>query len=126
MTTENGSAGIIKLLAAGYVATGFAMVVILAVLRNDSSLVTTDAWVHGIIVAAVSLLTLSFAVRAARGNAKAFLRLRIAAALMGVASIVIIAIPGTFPAWMKWMQALCGLLAFGILFAARRKPGLSK
>jgi hypothetical protein len=49
------------------------------------NLVTPQAWVRGIIVAATSILTFVFANRAARGNQRALLRLRIVVAVILVA-----------------------------------------
>jgi membrane associated rhomboid family serine protease len=72
-------------------------------------LVTPPAQVRSVIVAATSLLTVTFARRAARGNVRALLRLRI------VVTIILIAIAAVLfflplPAWMVVEQAACGLL----------------
>jgi archaellum biogenesis protein FlaJ (TadC family) len=66
-------------------------------------------------VVASALLTFSFTVRAARGSRRAFLRLRLISAIMVVAIVVIIALPGTFPVWMKIEQGGCGLLLLGVV-----------
>ena len=60
------------------------------------SLMTRPLGDLGVIVAASALLTFAFAVRTARGSRRAYLRLRIASAIMLAAIVVIIAIPGSF------------------------------
>jgi hypothetical protein len=54
-------------------------------------------------------------VRTARGSRRAYLRLRIASAIMLAAIVVIIAIPGSFPLWMKIEQGACGLIPLGVV-----------
>ena len=56
-----------------------------------------------------------FTVRASLGSARSFLRLRIVSAVMLIAIAVIIALPGTFPLWMKLEQAVCGLLLISVV-----------
>ena len=111
----------IKLLVGAYLAISLAAMVVLVVLHGNSKVATEDAWVHGIIVAATALLMASFAVRTTRGSRNGYLRLRIASAVMLVAIVVIIAIPGSFPAWMKLEQGVCGLLLLGVVLLANGK-----
>jgi hypothetical protein len=82
----------------------------IALLRNDRSAVTPAVWVRGAIVVASALLMTNFARRTARGHARSYLRLRLVSAIMVVAIAVIIALPGTFPLWMKVEQGVCGVL----------------
>jgi hypothetical protein len=71
--------------------------------------VNPEAWVRGIIVAATSILTFVFANRAAKGQARALLRLRIVVAVILVAIVgVLFFVP--LPAWMIVEQAVCGVL----------------
>ena len=58
---------------------------------------------------------LSFVVRAERGSRRAHLRLRLVSAIMLVAIAVILAIPGSFPLWLKCEQAVCGVLLLGVV-----------
>jgi hypothetical protein len=103
-------------------------------LRGDPAVVNTAVWIRGTIVVASAILTLSFLIRAARGSRRAYLRLRIVSAVMVVAIAVIVAVPGTFPLWMKIEQGACGLLLLGVVllvngkqlrssFAGRSLPG---
>jgi hypothetical protein len=79
-------------------------------LRDNPAIVNTAVWIRGTIVVASSALMFLFARRASSGAARAFLRVRLISAIMLVAIVVIIALPGTFPLWMKLEQAVCGLL----------------
>jgi hypothetical protein len=97
-------------LVRGYAAVSILTLVAMIVFRHHTTVVTPAAWVRGTIVAASSLLTLFFAVRAARGDRRMLLRLRIVTLIMLIAIVVIIALPGTFPLWLKVEQGFCGVL----------------
>lgn len=105
----------VRLLVGSYVTLSLATLVAAFLMRHDADKVTSAVWVRGTIVAATSLLMLSFVARAARGQNRAYLRLRIVSAVMLTAIVVIIAIPGGFPAWMKVEQGVCGLLLLGVV-----------
>ncbi|BCY05753.1 hypothetical protein [Actinoplanes sp. L3-i22] len=110
-------------LISGYTALSLATLGVMIALRNHPTLVTDAVWVRGTIVAAASALTLFFAVRAARGDRKMRLRLRIVTAIMLVAIVVIVALPGMFPLWFKLEQSLCGLLLLpAVAYLNRRRP----
>lgn len=73
------------------------------------TLVTPQAWVRSIIVAATSILPFVFARRAARGNPRALLRLRIVVAVILIAiAAVLLFLP--LPLWMFIEQVACGAL----------------
>ncbi len=105
----------IKLLVGSYVAVSLLTMVAVVLLRDHKSIVTPAVWTRGTIVAATSVLMLSFADRAARGSSRGYLRLRIASAIMVVAIVIIILIPGAFPLWMKVEQGVCGILLLGVV-----------
>ncbi|WP_399094691.1 hypothetical protein ACGH2B_26085 [Streptomyces sp. BBFR2] len=88
------------------------------VLRDDPAAVTDAVWVRVVIVAATSLLMASFAAGAARGDRRAYLRLRMASGVMLVAVAVVVALPGAFPGWLRWEQAGCGVLLAGVVALA--------
>jgi hypothetical protein len=124
-----------KLLVGGYLAISVLALVAIVLLRNNTAAVNDAVWTRGTIVVASALLTFVCAVRAARGSRRAYLRLRIISAVMLVAIAVIIALPGTFPLWMRIEQGVCGLVLIGVvvvvngqhlrsLFAARRASGI--
>lgn len=104
-----------KLLASGYLGLSVLTLVAIVLLRDDASIVTSAVWVRGTIVVVSSLLTFLFTARAAQGSRRAYLRLRLISAAMVVAIAVIIALPGTFPVWLKIEQGVCGLVLLGIV-----------
>lgn len=108
----------------GYVTISLLTLVAVIVFRHDATMVTTAVWIRGTIVAAASLLTLFFAGRAARGDRRMLLRLRIVTAIMLVAIVVIIALPGTFPLWLKLEQGICGLLLLAVVVLVNRRPAV--
>jgi hypothetical protein len=108
-------------LIGGYAAVSVLTLVAVIVFRHDAAMVTSAVWVRGSIVAGASLLSLFFAVRAARGDRRMLLRLRIVTAIMLVAIVVIISLPGTFPLWLKLEQAICGLLLLPVVVLINRR-----
>lgn len=109
-------------LTIAYLAVSVATVIILAALSFSAPRqATTDAWVRGVIVAVTAVLTVIFARRAAAGNDRALLRLRIIVPII-FAAVVLVLLFLPLPGWMVIEQALCGvlLLVLGILIFRRR------
>jgi O-antigen/teichoic acid export membrane protein len=104
-----------RLLLALYLGLSVATVLALVPLSHRAGMVNPAVWVRGTIVAASAALMIVFAARAARGSRRALLRLRIISAIVLVAIVVIVALPGTFPVWFKSEQATCGLLLAGVV-----------
>ena len=100
----------VKRLVAGYLGLGVLALVATVLLRHDSAEVNSAVWTRGIIVIATALLLLSFTIRASRGSRGAYRRLRIVSIVTPMAIAVIIALPGTFPLWMKIEQGVCGVV----------------
>jgi hypothetical protein len=129
MTTQNRSAASpaaldathgrrfsrVKGLVGTYLGLSAATIVAVVLLRDNTAMVNSAVWIRSTIVLASALLTLSFVVRAARGSRRAFLRLRIVSTVMVIAIATIIALPGTFPTWLKIEQGCCGLLLLGVV-----------
>jgi hypothetical protein len=92
------------------------------VFRDDDTIVNDAAWIRGSIVAATSVLLLVFTLRASGGARRAYLRVRIVSPVLLAAVVVIVALPGTFPGWMRIEQAVCGalLIATVVLVNTRR------
>lgn len=120
----------VKLLVGGYLGISVLAVVAIGLLRHHSAEVNSAVWTHGILVAASALGAFTVTVRAARGSRSAYRRLRIMSVVLVVAIAVIIALPGSFPLWMKAEQGVAGLFMIGVavlvngsqlrsLFAAR-------
>jgi hypothetical protein len=111
----------VRLLVATYLGISVLTLVAVVLLRHHPGLVNDAVWIRGTIVVASALLTLAFTVRAARGSRRAFRRLRLISAIMVVAIVVIVALPGTFPVWMKIEQAVCGVLLLGVVLMVNGK-----
>jgi hypothetical protein len=105
----------VRLLVGGYLTLSLLTVVAIVLLRDHPDLVPPQVWVRGIIVAAAALLMTLFVRQTTRGSRRSYLRLRLTSAIMLVAIIVIIALPGDFPLWMKVEQGLCGVLLLGVV-----------
>jgi hypothetical protein len=110
----------VKRLVRGYAALSVGTLVAIALLRNHTGVVNSAVWTRGVIVVLSSLLMLRFTTRAARGAGRSYLRLRIVSAVMVVAIVVIVALPGTFPVWMKVEQSACGVLLIGVVALVNR------
>lgn len=104
-----------RLLVGGYVGLSVLTLAAIIVMRHDAALVNPAVWTRGTIVVASALLMHEFAAGAARGSRLAFLRLRLASAVMVAAIAVIVALPDPFPVWMKIDQACCGLILTGVV-----------
>ena len=104
----------IKLLVGGYLGISALAVVAIVLMRHHSAEVNSAVWTHGILVAASALVAFNVAVRAARGSRSAYRRLRIMSVVLVAAISVIIALPGSFPLWMKAEQGVAGLLMIGV------------
>lgn len=111
----------VQLLVAGYLALSVLTLIAIIALRNHTSIVNDAVWTRGTIVVGSALVTFLFARSAARGSRRGYLRLRIVSAVMLVAIVVIISLPGLFPLWMKGEQAVCGLLLLGVALLVNGK-----
>lgn len=111
----------VKWLVGGYLGLSILTLVAIVLLRDNSTIVTPAVWVRGIIVTASGLLTVFFTVRMVRGSRVGYLGLRLESAIMFVAIVVIIALPGLFPLWMRIEQGACGLLLLGVVMVVNSK-----
>ena len=111
----------VKGLVGLYVVISVLTLVAIVLLRNHPNLVTSAVWVRATIVVITSLLMYSFVGGMGRGNPRAYLRLRLVSAIMVVAIVVIILLPGDFPTWIKIEQAVCGLILLGVVAVANGK-----
>ncbi|REK86586.1 hypothetical protein DY245_31420 [Streptomyces inhibens] len=102
---------------------GLSVLTLIAVilLRNHPDMVTDAVGVRATVVAATSLLMVSFAARTARGHSRSYLRLRLASGIMVVAIAVIVALPGAFPVWLRVEQGVCGALLIGVVLTVNGK-----
>ncbi|MGW3993778.1 hypothetical protein ACWEF6_09835 [Amycolatopsis sp. NPDC004772] len=112
--TETAGFRPVLLLTGAYAGLSLLTFAVIVVFRDRPAVVTDAVWVRATIVVASSLLTFAFARCAARGPRKGLLRLRIFSAVMLVAIVVIVVLPGLFPLWLRIEQAACGLLLLGV------------
>jgi hypothetical protein len=112
----------VRLLVGIYLGISVLTLVGVFLLRHNASAVNAAVWIRTVVVAASALLMLSFTVRAANGAGRAYLRLRLVSAIMVVAIVVIIALPGTFPLWLKIEQGICGLILVGVVTIVNGRP----
>ncbi len=111
----------VEVLVGCYLALSILTIVAAVILRADPALVNTAVWIRGSIVAVTAALMFRFALGAAAGSARHYLRLRIVSAIMVVAiAVILIALPGDFPVWMRIEQAACGLLLVAVVVLANR------
>ncbi|MGD9988801.1 hypothetical protein [Pseudonocardia sp.] len=102
-------------LALAYLTVSVVALAVTALLRDDPAVATTAAWVREVVVALSACVTVALARRSAAGSPRALLRLRLVTAIMVVAIVVVISVPGVFPVWLRAEQAVCGVLLLGIV-----------
>jgi len=108
----------VRRLVLAYLAISVAALVAVVAMRDDAAEVNSAVWTRGIIVVVTAVLMLSFTARAAQGSRGAYRRLRIISIVTPVAIAAIIALPGTFPLWMKVEQAVCGIVMVAVAVVA--------
>jgi hypothetical protein len=115
----------VAVLVAVYLAVSVATLIAIAVMRDNPAIVNTAAWIRGGFAVGNGIVLTLLAIRARAGAPRAFFRLRLVSAIILVAIAVIVAIPGTFPLWMKIEQGVCGalLVVVVILVNSRRLRG---
>ena len=116
----------IKRLLLGYLGIGVVALVAVILLRHHPAEVNGAAWVRSIVVVGTALILLSAATLAGRGSRGAFRRLRIISIVTTVAIVVIVALPGTFPAWLKVEQAVCGVIMLGVALLANGRAARAR
>jgi hypothetical protein len=95
----------VRALVGAYLAVSLAAVGALFLHRHDHLDGNASAWVHAVIIAATALGLFSASVLASRGHRGAFMRLRVISVVLIAAVVVIVALPGSFPLWMKLAEA---------------------
>ncbi|MFD2472788.1 hypothetical protein [Amycolatopsis silviterrae] len=109
---------VVRVLTGAYLALSVLTLGAIFLLRADPAMVTDVVWVRATIVAASALLTFLFARSAANGSKRGLLRLRIVSAVMTVAIVVIVSIPGFLPLWVRLEQGVCGVLLLAVVVLA--------
>ncbi|MFF1571132.1 hypothetical protein ACFVWR_00150 [Leifsonia sp. NPDC058292] len=108
----------------GFLVVSIAMEAVLIVQSVSGTEIDPAVWVRCSIVLGSSILLLVFAATASRGSRPAWRRLRIIAPIVVVAVIVIVAIPGFLPDWVRVEQAVCGALVLPAAILVNL-PGMS-
>jgi hypothetical protein len=111
----------VRLLVGCYLGISVLTMAAVVLLRNNTAIVTPAVWVRGTIVVASAGLSTFFAGQMARGSRGGYLRLRLVSAIMLAAIVAIIALPGTFPLWLKLEQGICGLFLLGVVLIVNGK-----
>ncbi|MFC4907008.1 hypothetical protein [Actinomadura gamaensis] len=105
----------VTMLAGSYAAVSVTTVTALAAAGASAA---QPVWIRLGIVAVSSLVLVALTLRAARGSSGAYRRVRIVSTVMLAATVVIVALPGMFPVWMRLEQAACALLLAGVALIA--------
>lgn len=98
----------IVILLTAFLVVSCAMEAVLVAQSASGLDIDTAIWIRCSLVLASSVTVLLFAIAAARGSRNAWIRLRIISAVVVVAIIVIVSIPGFLPDWVRIEQAVCG------------------
>ena len=118
---NRGSLDRLSVVVRVYVGLALATVAVLAVLSGTgSSLATSDAWVHAVIVA-VFAVVLPLRLRAAREGRRSGLRaVGIISGVLVLVNAVEAMIPGLFPGWMRVeMVGIAALMALAVLLVVQ-------
>jgi hypothetical protein len=105
----------VTMLVGGYLGLSVLTLGAIILFRDDPAIVSIAIWIRGSLVVASAILLFLAALRASSGDSRAFMRVRLISAIVLIAIVVIIALPGTFPLWLKVEQAVCGLLLLGVV-----------
>jgi hypothetical protein len=108
----------IKLLVGGYLGVSLLGVAAMVLMRRHPAEVNSPVWIQGVLLAVSALVAFNVAGRAARGSRWAYRRLRILSVAVVAAIAVKVALPASFPLWMKAELGLAGLLMVGVAVLA--------
>jgi hypothetical protein len=116
----------VLVLATAYLLVSGAMEAVLIVQSAAGASVDSAVWIRCSLVLVSAVVLLLLTVAAARGSRLSWIRARIIAPVVVVAVIVIVAIPGFLPDWVRLEQALCGaiVLPAAIILNLPRTAGL--
>jgi len=101
-------------LLAGFVLVSAAMESVLVAQSSAGTSVDSAIWIRCSLVLASSIVLLLLGATASRGSRNAWVRLRIITAIVVVAVIVIVSIPGFLPDWVRIEQGVCGALVLPV------------
>jgi hypothetical protein len=113
-------------LLVGVVLVSLAMELVLVVRSALGTTVDTTLWIRCSAVLASDVVLLLLTAGAARGSRRAWTRVRFVSVIVVLAAVVIVAIPGLLPTWVRIEQGVCGglVLPVAILVNLRRTRDL--
>ncbi|MGO4300398.1 hypothetical protein [Leifsonia sp. RAF41] len=104
----------ILILLTAFVVVSAAMEAVLVIQTATGTPVGIAIWIRCSLVLASSIILLLIAGSAARGSRPSLVRLRIISPIVVAAVVVIVAIPGFLPDWVRIEQAVCGALVLPV------------
>ena len=110
----------VLILLAGFLVVSAVMEAVLIVLTTTRGAIDSAVWTRCSLVLGSSIILLLFAVRAARGARRSWLRVRIISPVVVTAVVVVVAIPGFLPDWVRLEQGVCGALVLGVVILVNR------
>ncbi len=110
----------VLILLAGFLVVSAVMEAVLIVLTTTRGAIDSAVWTRCSLVLGSSIILLLFAVRAARGARRSWLRVRIISPIVVTAVVVVVAIPGFLPDWVRLEQGVCGALVLGVVILVNR------
>jgi hypothetical protein len=87
----------------------------LILLHGDPRIVTDAAWGRSLILLIAGLALIFFTTGLGYGSYRSYLCVRVESIALLVSVVVMIAIPGLLPAWMKIEQAVCGVILLALV-----------
>ncbi|AKU15856.1 hypothetical protein [Luteipulveratus mongoliensis] len=105
----------IRIFISVFAAVSAATLVVAYVLRDHADEVTSTVWIRGSLVLLSSLALLWFASRAAAGHERSFVRLRLISVVVLVALVVMAALPGVLPTWMRVEHVIGAALMLAVV-----------
>jgi|GEM_PF-1185629 len=111
----------VRFLVNCYLGLSLLTIVAAVFLRENAALITPAVWIRGSFASASALLLALFAAQMGRGSRSGYVRMRIIPAVILVAIVVIIVLPGVFPLWMKIEQGVCALFLLGVVVIVNSK-----
>lgn len=113
---------IARTLLGGYAVVSVLTLLAIVVFSGNHDIVTKAVWIRGSILAVASLVTFALGVSMANGSRSSYRRVQIISLAQVVAVVVIESAPGTFPAWFKIENGVCGTLLLIVFLVTLTRP----
>ncbi|MFF0266949.1 hypothetical protein [Kribbella sp. NPDC004536] len=113
---------IARTLLGGYAVVSVLTLLAIVVFSGNHDIVTSAVWIRGSVLAVASLVTFALGVSMANGSRSSYRRVQIITLAQVVAVLVIESLPGTFPAWFKMENGVCGTLLLIVFLVTLARP----